>query len=107
MKMIARADVTMRLRSVAWGLGCAAVLLGAASAARAQQCAQEALASFGPLNPFGFPAYYVDRAGQALQMCVDANDPLCDVGPPPNPAAPLNVATGNFPEEAPYSFVTA
>ena len=79
------------------------------SAARADvQCSQEALASYGPVNQFAFPAYYVDQGGEALEMCFDINDPLCGaIGPVPDPNAPLDVATGNFLPEAPYSFVTA
>src|SRR2546430_4141477 len=79
------------------------------SAARADvQCSQEALASYGPVNQFAFPEYYVDQGGEALEMCFDINDPLCGaIGPVPDPNAPLDVATGNFLPEAPYSFVTA
>jgi len=60
------------------------------SAARADvQCSQEALASYGPVNQFAFPAYYVDQGGEALEMCFDINDPLCGaIGPVPDPNAP-------------------
>src|SRR3989442_6889806 len=74
------------------------LLLGSGARANAQ-CAREALASFGPLNPYGFPGYYVDQNGLALTGCIDPNDAMCVLGPLPDPGAPLDVASGNFPEE--------
>src|SRR5207237_6221654 len=51
---------------------------------------------------------YVDQTGLALGQC---NDPLTRLGgalpPLPNPAAPIDIATGNFFAEFPYTFVTA
>ena len=57
------------------------------------------LFGFGPIDPVhGFPQYYQDSTGLALQPCLDA---VC-AGPGgfvlPNPALPLSFP-GNFPDE--------
>src|SRR5207302_1677391 len=67
------------------------------------------LASFGPISAatFGYPAYYVDQNGQGLAACLDPADPLCGLPPLPDPAAPIDIATGNFFDEFLYTFVTA
>ena len=92
-------------------LGIASVMLhlAVASAAHAQ-CPHQGLAGFGPITPAGFeyPAYYVDQNGLALGQCNDPLNLLCGALPPlPNPAAPIDIATGNFFAEFPYTFVTA
>src|SRR2546430_16588847 len=93
-------------------LGIASVMLhlAVASAAHAQ-CPHQGLASFGPITPagFGYPAYYVDQNGVGLKACQDPADPVCAaVLPPlPNPAAPLDIAAGNFFSEFPYTFINA
>ena len=75
------------------------------------QCPHQGLASFGPISPagFGYPAYYVDQNGVGLKACQDPADPVCAaVLPPlPNPAAPLDIAAGNFFSEFPYTFINA
>ena len=73
------------------------------------QCPHQGLASFGPISPagFGYPAYYVDQNGLALGTCLDPADLLCGLPPLPNPAAPLDIANGNFFDEHLYTFVTA
>ena len=75
------------------------------------QCPHQGLASFGPITPagFGYPAYYVDQNGVGLKACQDPADPVCAaVLPPlPNPAAPLDIAAGNFFSEFPYTFINA
>src|SRR2546429_7969967 len=85
-----------------------AVLLGSEMEARAQSCPHQGLASFGPISAatFGYPAYYVDQNGQGLAACLDPADPLCGLPPLPDPAAPIDIATGNFFSEFPYTFVT-
>src|SRR5437867_4218682 len=84
------------LRRAASVIGLLALLFGSTPPANAQ-CTREALASFGQPNPYGFPAYYVDQAGDAVEMCLDVHDPLCaPLASPPNPNAPLDVASGNF-----------
>jgi len=92
-------------------LGIASVLLhlAVASAAQAQSCPHQGLASFGPISAatFGYPAYYVDQNGQGLGQCLDPANPLCGLPPLPDPAAPLDIATGNFFDENLYTFVTA
>ena len=93
--------------------GIASVLLhlAVASAAHAQSCPHQGLASFGPVTPatFDWPAYYVDQNGVGLKACQDPADPVCAaVLPPlPNPAAPLDIAAGNFFSEFPYTFINA
>ncbi len=64
--------------------------------------AHAGLASFGPLNEFGYPGFYVDGTGLALEQCIDPNDPLCLLDALPDPASPPNVATGNFWDETFY-----
>ncbi len=75
------------------------------------QCPHQGLASFGPITPagFGYPTYYVDQNGVGLKACQDPADPVCAaVLPPlPNPAAPLDIAAGNFFSEFPYTFINA
>src|SRR5438477_550404 len=81
------------------------------SLANAQACPHQGLASFGPVTPatFDYPAYYVDQNGLGLAACQDPADPICAVvtGPLPNPAAPLDIAAGNFFSEFPYTFINA
>src|SRR5947199_2988125 len=83
--------------------------LGSGREARAQSCPHQGLASFGPISAatFGYPAYYVDQNGQGLAACLDPADPLCGLPPLPDPAAPIDIATGNFFDEFLYTFVTA
>src|SRR5947208_2846994 len=91
-------------------LGIASVLLHLAVASAVDaQCPHQGLASFGPISAatFGYPAYYVDQNGQGLGQCLDPTNPLCGLPPLPDPAAPLDIATGNFFDEFLYTFVTA
>src|SRR5262249_23589866 len=73
------------------------------------QCPHQGLAGFGPIgaSTFGYPKYYIDRDGLALGQCLDPNNLLCGLPPLPNPAAPPDIATGNFFDENLYTFVTA
>src|SRR5437870_216934 len=87
-----------------WGsaLLLAFVLSIPAGTVRAQPCFTP-LVGFGPIDPVdGFPLYYQDSTGLALQPCLDA---VC-AGPGgfvlPNPALPLSFP-GNFPVEIFYS----
>src|SRR5438128_2557072 len=86
-----------------------ALLLGSRVTAQAQSCPHQGLASFGPISAttFGYPAYYVDQNGQGLGQCLDPANPLCGLPPLPDPAAPPDIATGNFFDENLYTFVTA
>src|SRR6266576_4224171 len=81
------------------------------SLANAQACPHQGLASFGPVTPatFDYPAYYVDQNALGLAACQDPADPICAVvtGPLPNPAAPADIAAGNFFAEFPYTFINA
>src|SRR5881296_3709566 len=91
-------------------LGITSVLLHlAVASAAAAQCPHQGLASFGPISAatFGYPAYYVDQNGLALGQCLDPANLLCGLPPLPDPAAPLDIATGNFFDENLYTFVTA
>src|SRR3989454_335518 len=94
-------------------LGIASILLHLAlpSLAHAQACPHQGLARFGPLTPatFDYPAYYVDQTGLGLAACQDPAAPICAVvtGPLPNPAAPADIAAGNFFAEFPYTFINA
>src|SRR3989442_17624 len=94
-------------------LGIASILLHLAlpSLPHAQACPPKGLASFGPVTParFDYPAYYVDQNGLGLAACQDPADPICGVvtGPLPTPAAPADIAAGNFFAEFPYTFINA
>src|SRR5581483_2287784 len=94
---------SMRFRTLALTVVLALAPLAGARA----QCTQDALARFAPLDAYGFPRYYVDQAGVAMDFCDNPNDPLCGALLGANLAAPLDPKTGNFFTEAPYSFVTA
>src|SRR3989441_10589452 len=86
------------------------LLLGSGVTAQAQSCPHQGLAGLGPISAatFGYPAYYVDQNGVGLGACLDPANPLCAarLPPLPNPAAPIDIATGNFFDEFPYTFVT-
>src|SRR2546427_821486 len=86
-----------------------ALLLGSEMEARAQSCPHQGLASFGPISAdtFGYPASYVDQNGEVLGQCLDPGNPVCALPPLPDPAPPLDIATGNFFDENLYTFVTA
>lgn len=68
--------------------------------------ARAELESFGPISPaHGFPVYYRDRTGLALQPCL--TDPVaCAFGALPSPTQPI-AFPGNFPDEFFYSFAEA
>ena len=78
----------------------AALGLGAFLAPQAS--AQNGLKAFGPLNEFGFPAYYQDFQDLRLTHCADQNDPLCGIPPEDFLVGPPNVAAGNFYHESFY-----
>lgn len=62
------------------------------------------LAAVGPVSAAdGFPVWYKDATGLRMQLCLDANDPLCGFlpGDIPDPTQPISFP-GNFPEEAFY-----
>lgn len=62
------------------------------------------LTTVGPINPDnGFPLWYKDANGLALELCVDFANPLCNFAPlPGDPFDPNQppVVPGNFPDEA-------
>jgi len=64
----------------------------------------QGLASAGPTDPAnGFPTFYQDKTGRALEACLDATDPLdsCGLigaGAVPDPTQPIVFPT-NFPQE--------
>ena len=78
----------------------ACFLATAAATTAAAQCTTP-LFGVGPVNPVhGFPEYYQDSTGLALQPCLDvACDPAFAL---PNPNAPLSFPD-NFPDEILYS----
>ncbi len=60
------------------------------------------LVEVGPINPeHGFPIWYKDATGLALELCLDFTDPLCNFlpGDIPDPNSPLSFPD-NFPGEA-------
>ncbi|GAA1496132.1 hypothetical protein [Paeniglutamicibacter kerguelensis] len=62
------------------------------------------IVSVGPVNAdFGFPSWYQDRAGTRVELCLDAQNPLCGLlpGDVPNEDLPISFPD-NFPEEAFY-----
>lgn len=69
----------------------------------------EAMASFGSLNEYGYPSYYADQNGVALDLCDEtaAADPLCANPPLDDPLSPPSIATGNFWGETFYFLATA
>src|SRR3989454_3076688 len=102
-------ETHMRIPQTVTLMSILALLLGSGVTAQAQSCSHQGLASFGPISAatFGYPAYYVDQNGQGLGQCLDPANPLCGLPPLPDPAASLDIATGNFFDENLYTFVTA
>ncbi len=85
-----------RLPRTAVALAIAVIWISGASVSRAE------FTGMGPIGPFGFPLYYEDANGLALELCADPFDPLCLLDPLPDPSAPPDVATGNFFDESFY-----
>ena len=57
------------------------------------------MAALGPIHPSnGYPVYYQDFTGLALEQCLDSLDPLCGVLPLPDPLSPVSFPD-NFPDE--------
>jgi len=77
-----------------------AILAGVFGGAAHAQCVVPPLAGFGPIDPvIGFPKYYIDSTGTALQPCLNfVCDPALAV-PSPNQAISF---PGNFPPEVFY-----
>src|SRR3954447_25863972 len=64
------------------------------------------ITAVGPVNSEnGFPAWYQDKGGRRLELCLDGNDPMCGFVAPPvagsDNTAPTVFPT-NFPDEAFY-----
>lgn len=62
------------------------------------------LVAVGPVNTAnGFPSWYQDKDGTRVELCLDAENPLCGFlpGDVPDEAAPISFPD-NFPEEAFY-----
>jgi len=86
-------EVTQRLDCKATVLVTLLGILLLAAGANAQ------LAAFGPIHPSnGYPVYYQDFTGLALEQCLDNLDPLCDVIGVPDPLSPVSFPD-NFPDE--------
>ena len=85
-----------------WGITVllACVLAGPANAVTTTTCFTP-LFGFGPIDPVnGFPQYYQDSNGLALQQCVDlVCDPALAI---PDPTLPISFPN-NFPVELFYS----
>ncbi|MEH7238182.1 PKD domain-containing protein [Bacillus sp. JJ1562] len=66
------------------------------------------LAQVGPINDFnGFPIWYKDSKGVKLELCLDAQDPLCGLVPEDfDPNKPI-VFPDNYPGEAFYQLAEA
>ncbi|WP_409272426.1 PKD domain-containing protein [Neobacillus sp. SCS-31] len=67
------------------------------------------LTKMGPISSEnGFPVWFKDSAGTRLQLCLDANDPLCAILPEdvPDPSKPISFPD-NFPSEAFYQLAGA
>jgi hypothetical protein len=77
-----------------------------------EACAQaQGLAAVGPIDPAnGYPQYFQDKSGLALEQCLDNTTPgdLCGVAVSdiPNPLAPV-VFPDNFPSEFFYMLASA
>ncbi len=62
------------------------------------------LTAVGPVNTeYGFPSWYEDRTKTRVELCLDAENPLCGFlpGDIPDDTAPISFP-GNFPNEAFY-----
>jgi hypothetical protein len=59
----------------------------------------QGLQKAGPINPEnGFPDWYKDKSGTALEPCLEPKNPMCIIGNVPNVDAPVKF-TENFPDE--------
>jgi hypothetical protein len=98
--------MTMKRAFLNWASPLAIVLAAASSLGAGEAFAQaQGLAAVGPTDPGnGFPQFYQDNAGQAVELCLDNVTPgdLCGIialGGLPNPTAPIVFPT-NFPGES-------
>src|SRR5262245_49291086 len=95
---------------VRWRAGAVALLLFAclAGTARAQVCTNGPLpeVSTAVIPANGFPLYYVDSSGLALQPCLSLAGCGALAGTLPNPLAPISFPT-NFPPESFYARAVA
>lgn len=81
----------------------------AATQVTEQNLATNKLVSVGPVNAEnGFPSWYEDRSGTRVELCLDAENPLCGFlpGDIPNDTAPISFPD-NFPEEAFYMLASS
>src|SRR5215471_9246899 len=92
--------------SLIWASRLIIVLAAASSLGAGEAFAQaQGLAAVGPVDPGnGFPQFYQDQAGQAVEQCLDnvtPGDPcgILALGGLPNPTAPIVFPT-NFPGES-------
>lgn len=103
---IARGGLAAALAFIA-----AAAAPGTAAAQQQNECwafpeLESGLAVVGPLRATAdqFPVWYEDVNGVRLELCLDPLDPRCAIPADhiPDPFAPVDMDTGNFPEEAFY-----
>ncbi|UKA54164.1 hypothetical protein LFT45_21090 [Arthrobacter sp. FW305-BF8] len=93
------------------GIAAATAVLLAATGAGASLAATQVtqtntnkLTAVGPVNTeYGFPSWYEDSNKTRVELCLDAENPLCGFlpGDIPDETAPISFP-GNFPEEAFY-----
>lgn len=95
-----------------------AILVATAFAATPARAALQKVGAISPVH--GFPVWFQDAGGLALQLCLDQNNPFCVLTPPfdpavaPTPPGPLPITTApgavlsatNFPEEAFWYFAS-
>lgn len=94
-------------RNVAAAVAVLLTATGVGSAVAATQVTQtnpNGLIAVGPVNAaYGFPSWYEDKNHTRLELCLEAQNPLCGFlpGDVPNEAAEISFPD-NFPEEAFY-----
>lgn len=66
----------------------------------------QGMASIGPANEYGFPSYYGDNVGVAMDLCDDPIDvePLCGNEPLEDPLSPPAIPGIQVPIDAPENF---
>ncbi|PNH81812.1 hypothetical protein [Arthrobacter sp. AFG20] len=96
-----------RRRSVAAATAVLLAATGAGASLAATQVTQtnlNKLTAVGPVNTeYGFPSWYEDSNKTRVELCLDAENPLCGFlpGDIPDETAPISFP-GNFPDEAFY-----
>ncbi|MDP9695929.1 UNVERIFIED_ORG: hypothetical protein J2X79_003506, partial [Arthrobacter globiformis] len=106
-RLASSARFVTRRRGIAAATAVLLAATGAGASLAATQVTQtnlNKLTAVGPVNTeYGFPSWYEDSNKTRVELCLDAENPLCGFlpGDIPDETAPISFP-GNFPDEAFY-----